>query len=146
MYIHTHTHPYIYIYKIFAVLYTRAICKYLKAPSFACSRSQVYTPCRMYVYTHTPTHNTTYTRTHVRSRRGSGGTYIAAFCERRCTCNASREPACAIATTRNQRLRHLRMRRTVCECVRACVHACSPACHRARFVVRTVVSESARFV
>ena len=95
----------------------RAICTYLKASSFGCTRACVGCIARAQAHVHA------HVRTHARS------VHCRILWTSRCTCNTSRRREPAIATTtRNQRLRHLRMRRA---CVHACVRACMHACVRA---------------
>jgi len=85
-----------------ATLYMHLICMYLKASSFGCARAYMRAMHR----------------THARSVR------YRILWTSRCTCNTSRRRKPAIAmTTRNQRLRHLRMRHAF---VRACVRTCMP--------------------
>jgi len=101
---------YIYICIYLVAFGMRAICTYLKASSFGCTRACVGCIARAQAHAHA------HARTHAR--------YIAAFCERRVV-HATRVAA---ASPPSQRRRVISAYVIFVCAVRACVHACVRAC------------------
>jgi len=133
MYVYQHTLLYIYM----------CVCACVCVCARARARVCVYIGCvharyvpeglvlrsRAGARTHARTNERTMHHTYTACTHTAGLVHCRILRTSRCTCKRSRREPAIATTTRNQRLRHLRMRRAfTCACVQACNHAlhCSP--------------------